>query len=311
MSKNNSRLSNANGGSRSKKAKCDGNPVVETKRKGSKHSCSFSICPCNEVNCHLKSVSREPLRSVWVQFLKDNDPVDRNLSRIQLCDCHFDDCNWTKPILSPMLENAIKMLRKQNQELNKIKTGLRELFTEDQINCIIDKKNHTHYNHETMIKAVDLSEKIGMKSYNYLITIGFPFPHDRTIRGFKAKLHDGVDGDVLQAVTNADEDSGANNRPRVEVPQEQLADDDLDQIDNSSERLITSDYVNESVQVIEDVVDVQDILINQSQDSFQSDDQPHFVAVVSDEEDGRDELIMAGDSGSLAATLLSFSQGQP
>lgn len=65
---------------------------------------------------------------------------------------------------------------------------------------------------------------------------------------------------------------------------------------------------SESIVVMPDIqdhsVDVHDILIsNENQDSFQSaEDQLQFITVVSDE---GHEILGGGDSGSMAATLLS------
>ena len=175
-------------------------PITGGKRTTSRHSCSFSICPCNEMNCQLKTTAGEPLKTIWSSFLATFDPMKRSLSRLQLCKCHFADSNYTKPVISPLEESALKMLRKRDEEVEKYKSALTSIFTDDMIRCLIDKKNHTYYKHETLIKSMDLYERIGMKNYQYLIQLGFPFPSDRTLRSFKAKIHDGVDDDVFQSV---------------------------------------------------------------------------------------------------------------
>lgn len=309
------------------------------KRRTSRHSCSFSICPCNEMNCQLKTTAGEPLRTIWSSFLATFDPMKRSLSRLQLCKCHFPDSNYTKPVISPLEESALKMLRKREEEVEKYKSALTSIFTDDMIRCLIDKKNHTYYKHETLIKSMDLYERIGMKSYQYLIQLGFPFPSDRTLRSFKAKIHDGVDDDVFQSVVfersqlmynsvlqgigvqviqSVNQESGQQG-PELqesELQESELRESELqesghqllgmrDSVNQESEVLDHS--VSEEIQGEDEGISVHDMILAPHDDnpdaSFQSeDDNPaQFVAVVTDE--GHDEILSGdSDSVSLAAT---------
>ena len=150
--------------------------------------------------------------------------------RITLCCCHFDDED--NLVIPPVLTKTIKELKKKGDEMDKLNRALNEIMTKDQIDRLITdslrkrkqmdtgtsakegvnggaddgtndatdenieikktKSNGKRYSHESLLKCLEMFEKLGGPKYEYLISLNWPLASMTSVSRFKRQFKSAI-----------------------------------------------------------------------------------------------------------------------
>lgn len=186
-------------------------PSREQKRRKSRHTCNLSLCPCDEDTCRMSyaHTRRKERFSLFREYLDRVDPYRKGKEKekkkkgkesqsITLCCCHFDSS--MNLVVPPMVERMARMIREKEEEMERVREGLRRAFTEDEMRILMERRSRVHFSHQSLVKSLRMYEKIGKTSYKYLISTGLPFPSHRTLQRFKSGIVNGIHDTVLGEV---------------------------------------------------------------------------------------------------------------
>ena len=150
--------------------------------------------------------------------------------RIYLCCCHFDDED--NLVIPPVLTKTMKELKKKDDEMDKLNRALNEIMTKDQIErlvthfglkrkrtntgegvnegvdedvneCINEgaeskriKLNGRKFSQESLLKCLEMYEKLGGARYRYLISLNWPLASKRSVLRFKSQFKNAIADDT-------------------------------------------------------------------------------------------------------------------